>query len=109
MAEFYFVLGKAAGILYNKYIDSRKAALPREGMRDMADREVCDEIVRLLRSQRHDFINHLQVIHAMLQLGRTERAITYIDDLAKDSRLVTDTLRLHGKYAENCQLQKPGQ
>lgn len=57
--------------------------------------QVCDELVRLLRVQRHDFINHLQVIHAMLQLGRGEKALQYIEELAKDQSLVDDQIHMH--------------
>lgn len=32
------------------------------------------------RQQRHDFLNHLQVVLGWLQLGRPERAITYIHE-----------------------------
>ncbi|MFZ5827097.1 MAG: Spo0B domain-containing protein [Bacillota bacterium] len=40
-----------------------------------------DELTRalaLLRSQRHSFLNHLQVISGWLQLGKSERAAQYI-------------------------------
>lgn len=58
-------------------------------------KEICDELEKLLRAQRHDFINYLQVIRAMIQLGRTEKALKYIDDLAQDPNLLTEPLRLH--------------
>jgi pentatricopeptide repeat protein len=61
----------------------------------MENHEVSEESVNLLKIQRHDFINHLQVIHALLQLGRTEKALTYIEELSKDSRLISDTLDLY--------------
>lgn len=40
------------------------------------------ETVDLLRMHRHDFINHLQVILGMLQLGRSDNAVEYIKDIA---------------------------
>ena len=61
----------------------------------MGEHEVSEESVNLLKIQRHDFVNHLQVIHALLQLGRTEKALIYIEELAKDSRLISDTLTIH--------------
>lgn len=64
--------------------------------------QVCSELVKLLRVQRHDFINHLQVIHAMLQLGRTEKALAYIESLAKDDSLISDQLHMHVQQRE-CQ------
>ncbi|MDT8902245.1 Spo0B domain-containing protein [Anaeroselena agilis] len=57
--------------------------------------EVCEELVRALRAQRHDFINHIQVVHALLQLGRTEKALAYLDDLAKDPEFLAGPLRQH--------------
>lgn len=36
--------------------------------------------LELCRQQRHDFLNHLQVVLGWLQLGRPERAITYIHE-----------------------------
>lgn len=58
----------------------------------MENHELDAESINLLRIQRHDFINHLQVIHALLQLGRTEKALTYIEELAKNSRLLSSTI-----------------
>lgn len=63
----------------------------------MEDHELDAESMHLLRIQRHDFINHLQVIHALIQLGRTEKALIYIEELAKDSRAISSTL---ASYAE---------
>ena len=52
---------------------------------------VDEELNQLLRLQRHDFLNHLQVIHAMVQLGKGDRAISYIEELAREPRaLVTE-------------------
>lgn len=67
---------------------------------ETAEREVCDELVKLLRGQRHDFLNHLQIVHAMLQLGRREKAMTYIENLAKDPSLVDDQIRMHKKQPD---------
>ena len=60
-----------------------------------------EESINLLKIQRHDFVNHLQVIHALIQLGRNEKAITYIEDLAKDSRLISDTDKIHDEQSTN--------
>lgn len=69
----------------------------------MENHEVNAEIINLLKIQRHDFVNHLQVIHALLQLGRTEKALTYIEELAKDSRLISDTLKVHEEQCAKAQ------
>jgi len=67
----------------------------------MEKHEMSEESINLLKIQRHDFVNHLQVIHALIQLGRNEKAITYIEDLAKDSRLISDTDKIHDEQSTN--------
>lgn len=59
------------------------------------EREVCPELVRLLRVQRHDFINHLQVVHALIQMGRAEKALAYIERIAHSDILLEEPLREH--------------
>lgn len=61
----------------------------------MENIETCSELTRLLRVQRHDFINHLQVIHAYLQLSKQDRAMQYIEDLCKDPDLLFSSLSGH--------------
>jgi sensor histidine kinase regulating citrate/malate metabolism len=56
---------------------------------------VCEDLERLLRVQRHDFINHIQVVHALLQMGRTEKALAYLEDLARTTDLLAAPLRAH--------------
>lgn len=48
------------------------------------DKVSADIAERLLHKQRHDFLNHLQVIHAYLQIGKVERAMEYLTKAAGD-------------------------
>ena len=66
----------------------------------MENNGVCEEAITMLRKQRHDFMNHLQVVHAMLQMGRTEKALLYIEELAKDPKLISDVLDDHKKQSD---------
>lgn len=43
-----------------------------------------------IRGQRHDFLNHVQVIHTMAQMGKTEQLKNYVADLVKETRDVSD-------------------
>ena len=43
-----------------------------------------------IRGQRHDFLNHVQVIHTMVQMGKMEQLKTYVADLVKETRDVSD-------------------
>ncbi len=42
------------------------------------------EIIHLLKTQRHDFVNHLQVLQGYLQLGKTEMAVKYLKDISHE-------------------------
>ncbi|WP_234396847.1 sensor histidine kinase [Bacillus massiliglaciei] len=37
-----------------------------------------------VQSLRHDFSNHIQVVHGLLKIGKEEVALGYLNDLAKD-------------------------
>ncbi len=50
----------------------------------MASRELDVEMLQLLKVQRHDFVNHLQVIYTMIQLGKNDQALIYITDLSRN-------------------------
>jgi hypothetical protein len=43
-----------------------------------------EELIKSLRIQKHDFINHLQTIYGMIQLDKQEKAKVYIKSLSKD-------------------------
>ncbi len=43
-----------------------------------------------IRGQRHDFLNHVQVIHTMVQMGRTEQLKSYVADLVTETQEVSD-------------------
>ncbi len=42
------------------------------------------ELIYLMRTQRHDFINHLQVIMGYLQLNKVDMAIKYIKNTSEE-------------------------
>ena len=46
-----------------------------------------------LRSQRHDFMNHLQVVYSLMQLEEYEEANDYIDRIYNDIQKVNATLK----------------
>lgn len=57
--------------------------------------EHMEELIRNIRSQRHDFISHLQAVYGLLQLGYFENAQQYIAEVTGEARLSTQTLRLN--------------
>ena len=52
-----------------------------------------DELNRKLRAQRHDFINHLQVVHSLVQLEEYDEAAKYIASTYEDIRQVGELLK----------------
>lgn len=53
------------------------------------------ELVRVTRAQRHDFVNHLQVVYALLKTGKIEKAQRYIENLYHDVRISGEILRVN--------------
>lgn len=43
-----------------------------------------EEALKLLRGQYHDFLNHLQVISGLVELGRTEKVRDYVRRAAEE-------------------------
>lgn len=53
------------------------------------------ELVRVTRAQRHDFVNHLQAVYALLKAGKIEQAQRYIENLYHDVRISGEVLRVN--------------
>ena len=54
-----------------------------------------DETILALRTQRHDFINHLQVIQGLLQLERYDRVREYIGELTEKIAPIYIPFQIH--------------
>ncbi|BCV20485.1 Spo0B domain-containing protein [Moorella sp. Hama-1] len=52
------------------------------------------EIIPLLRWQRHDFLNHLQVISGYIQLQKSDRALVYLRQVIDQMEQVGRVMRL---------------
>ncbi len=53
-----------------------------------------NEAVRLMRSERHDFINHLQSVHGLVITGNNQEAIGYMNELGADYRFNSQLLSI---------------
>ena len=51
-----------------------------------------EAMIQLLRRQRHEFLNRIQVVSGYLQLGYPERAGEYLQELAADMELDRELL-----------------
>ena len=57
---------------------------------DLSNKKVAQELteqnLRLLRCQRHDFLNHLQVVSGYIQMGKANKATKYIQEINQSLR-----------------------
>ncbi|XID93315.1 sensor histidine kinase [Paenibacillaceae bacterium WGS1546] len=49
-----------------------------------------NDMFTAIRGQRHDFLNHVQVIHTMTQMNKTDQLKAYVADLVKETRDVSE-------------------
>lgn len=52
-----------------------------------------EKLLEVIQVQRHDFLNHLQVISGFLQLNKPERIREYIELVTADMNVMSQTLR----------------
>lgn len=62
------------------------------------EHQIYDHMVNLIRDQRHDFLNHLQVIMGNLQLDRREQAMNYLRQITSDIMEIGIVTKLENSY-----------
>ncbi|GAV21689.1 Spo0B domain-containing protein [Carboxydothermus pertinax] len=50
--------------------------------------------VKIIRRERHDFLNHLQILKGFFQLGKYDKVLEYIDRISHDIRKRQEYFRL---------------
>jgi sensor histidine kinase regulating citrate/malate metabolism len=84
-------------VLAGNYVLMRRALGILNAEREMAEveetLESATELNRKLRSQRHDFMNHLQVVYGLMELGDYTEACGYIERIYKDIQNVSKLMR----------------
>lgn len=97
----YYVKGIvviAAGVVtWGAAVDIREALMARRemGRMDMM-REALGQLEQLnvtLRCQRHDFMNHLQVVYSLMELGEYGEAMEYIERTFDDILSVSSVMK----------------
>lgn len=61
-----------------------------------------ENYISLLRKQRHDFMNDLQVIYGYLQMKRPQGALEYIDRLSKENEIISEIYKLQDNAFSLC-------
>lgn len=84
-------------IIWGATVDIRDAFLTRKlgTHTDMLEDAFCDlETLNVeMRKQRHDFVNHLQVVYSLIELGDTQESMSYIERVYGDLKRVGQSLR----------------
>lgn len=84
-------------ILAFNYVLMRRSLAILNAERGMAEVEAtlesATELNHKLRSQRHDFLNHLQVVYGLMELGDYAEACRYIEKVYKDIQSVSGLMR----------------
>lgn len=52
------------------------------------------EMVRVIKTQRHDFIDHLQTVYGLMKLGDVEQAQNHIANFCRDVEISGEALRI---------------
>ena len=82
---------------WGAFLDIREALLTRRRVRVIEDLEQTntqmDTLNHTLRAQRHDFLNHLQVVYSLMEMKEYGEATDYLDKVYGDIRAVASFLR----------------
>lgn len=83
--------------IWGATIDIREALLTRrrertiEGLKQSNDQ--MDALNLKLRAQRHDFLNHIQVVYSLLEMGESQEAADYLERIWTEFKTVSRVIR----------------
>lgn len=91
------LVGLVAISLTNNYLAMRDIrSIKHLNLQNIMKSKSLEEITALnntLRAQRHDFLNHLQVVYSLIELNEHKEAAKYIETLYKDIKKVNKSLK----------------
>lgn len=61
-----------------------------------------DDFIDILRRQRHDFMNDVQIIYGYLQINKQNEAIKYIERLCEQNKVISEIYSLQNNSAALC-------
>ena len=106
------IAGAGAIVDIRDAITTRAASVKLRGLDETV--EQMTDLNHALRAQRHDFLNHLQVVYSLMEMKEYDEARRYIDQVYGDIRAVSGALKtscapvnalIRAKMAE-CEQQK---
>ena len=96
-AEIALIAAMAVIIIWGAVVDIRDARITRkvDEQRVMLEEAYSqlEDLNRLLREQRHDFKNHLQVVYSLTEMGAHSDALDYIQRIYEDVQALGSRIR----------------
>ena len=96
-AYLFFFIIVFISVMINGFIAVRNALVFKytdtqyEMLKDTLTR--LEDLNKTLRGQRHDFMNHLQVVYSLMEMEEYKEAVNYIDQVYKDIQNVNKVLK----------------
>ncbi len=96
MMEFIVIVASALAI-WGASIDIQEALNTRRRERMIASLQQTngqmDQLNLKLREQRHDFLNHIQVVYSLLEMGESDEAADYLERIWTEFKTVSRVMR----------------
>ena len=87
----------AAMAIWGASIDIQSALQARRRARTIHElkttKDQMDALNLQLRAQRHDFLNHIQVVYSLLEMGESDEAADYLERIYSQLRTVSKVMR----------------
>ncbi|MFH1880427.1 MAG: ATP-binding protein [Bacillota bacterium] len=96
--QFIQWIAITAGLMasWGAFLDIREALIARRRLLQIHDLErtntQMDDLNHTLRAQRHDFLNHLQVVYSLMEMNEYAEATDYLEKVYGDIRAVSSFL-----------------
>ncbi len=96
-AELALLAAMTGVVIWGAVMDIRDAFITRrvEQQRGMLEEAYCqlEDLNRMLREQRHDFKNHLQVVYSLTEMGAYDDAMDYVRRIYEDVQALGRQIR----------------
>ena len=93
----FVVVVAAFMAIWGASIDIREALQTRRRVRTIEglqqSNEQMDALNLKLRAQRHDFLNHIQVVYSLLEMGESQEAADYLERIWTEFKTVSRVIR----------------
>ena len=87
----FFVVAWGAAVDIKEAVHAMKMNVKLHGLDETVSQ--MSDLNRALRAQRHDFLNHLQVVYSLIEMGEHEEANQYIEQVYGDIQSVSRAMK----------------